>query len=80
MRGIRLFYFNVLENLAAEVDALVAGDPAFAENRLHFAIDSAVLCTGLPPCRMDRSLPFASPGVPTCPASSACGIPCARIG
>ena len=32
-----LFYFNVLENLAAEVEALAAGDPGLAENHRQFA-------------------------------------------
>jgi hypothetical protein len=32
-----LFYFNVLENLADEVEALVTGDPTLAENHRQFA-------------------------------------------
>lgn len=32
-----VYYFNVLENLAAEVDALVAEDPKLADNHRQFA-------------------------------------------
>jgi hypothetical protein len=32
-----LYYFNVLDSLAAEVESLAAGDPALAENHRQFA-------------------------------------------